>query len=106
MRHFPLPPAKRSQTLWLGLFCLMLLAVLAIASGTVAIPPWRIPALLAGNLSGEQDEIWQSVLLSLRLPRLLLALATGSALAIAGCALQAVFRNPLAEPGLIGASSG
>ncbi len=46
------------------------------------------------------------VILMLRIPRLLLALCVGSSLAMAGAGLQAVFRNPLADPGLIGISSG
>ncbi len=45
------------------------------------------------------------VLYELRLPRTLLAMVVGAGLAIAGVALQALFRNPLAEPGLIGVSS-
>jgi iron complex transport system permease protein len=106
MPRLPIPAAQRANALWFGLLALLLLALLALASGTVAIPAWRIPNLLTGDIASEQDQLWRSVLLSLRLPRVLLALATGGALAVAGCALQAVFRNPLAEPGLIGASSG
>jgi iron complex transport system permease protein len=48
----------------------------------------------------------QQVFFMIRLPRIVLALLVGSLLAISGCALQAVFRNPMAEPGLIGISSG
>jgi iron complex transport system permease protein len=106
MRALPLPVSQRPNALWFGLLGLCLLALLAMTSGTVAIPLWRIPGLLTGDVQNEQDVLWQSVLLSLRLPRVLLALAAGAALAVAGSALQAVFRNPLAEPGLIGASSG
>lgn len=47
-----------------------------------------------------------AVFYGIRLPRVLLALAVGSALGAAGAALQALFRNPLADPGLIGVSSG
>ncbi|MFV0321758.1 MAG: FecCD family ABC transporter permease [Alphaproteobacteria bacterium] len=46
------------------------------------------------------------ILLNLRIPRALLALCVGTSLAISGAGLQAVFRNPLADPGLIGISSG
>ncbi|HJV07515.1 MAG TPA: iron ABC transporter permease [Chromobacteriaceae bacterium] len=48
----------------------------------------------------------QTLLLQLRLPRLLLALSAGALLATAGAAVQARFRNPLAEPGLVGINSG
>jgi iron complex transport system permease protein len=46
------------------------------------------------------------IILNLRLPRALIALMVGAALAVAGCALQGLFRNPLAEPGILGVSSG
>ncbi len=48
----------------------------------------------------------QAILLSIRIPRLLLAIAVGGALGIAGAVMQSLFRNPLAEPGLVGVSSG
>lgn len=48
----------------------------------------------------------QSLILNIRLPRVLLVGMVGAALAMSGAALQGVFRNPLAEPGLIGVSSG
>ena len=48
----------------------------------------------------------QSVVLAIRLPRALLGLAVGGGLAIAGAAMQGLFRNPLADPGLIGVSTG
>lgn len=46
------------------------------------------------------------VLREIRAPRILASLAVGAALALSGCALQALFRNPLAEPGLLGVSTG
>ena len=49
----------------------------------------------------EKSVVWQ-----IRMPRLLMALATGGALAVGGVVMQAMFRNPLAEPGLMGVSSG
>ena len=48
----------------------------------------------------------QLVLIDIRLPRLLLGMFVGSALAVAGAMMQGMFRNPLADPGLIGVSSG
>lgn len=47
-----------------------------------------------------------AIIFELRLPRILLAAFTGSILAITGCAMQGLFRNPLADPGIIGVSSG
>ncbi|MEO1190558.1 MAG: iron chelate uptake ABC transporter family permease subunit [Pseudomonadota bacterium] len=55
------------------------------------------------------DASWvreEAVLLSIRLPRVLLAILVGGGLAVCGAALQGLFRNPLADPGLIGVSAG
>lgn len=52
------------------------------------------------------DDLARSVLLDVRLPRVLLAALAGGALAMTGAVMQALFRNPLAEPGLIGVSAG
>lgn len=74
-------------------------------------------ALRVGPVSLSTAEVWQAlwhddgslaamVVRELRLPRLLLAALVGSALALSGAVLQGLFRNPLADPGLIGVSSG
>jgi len=52
------------------------------------------------------DPMWSSVLWSLRLPRLCLALCVGASLGLCGALAQGLFRNPLADPGLIGIASG
>lgn len=52
------------------------------------------------------DDVSQHVLLDIRLPRIVLAVVAGAALGLTGAAMQALFRNPLAEPGLVGLSSG
>ncbi|MCG9123474.1 iron ABC transporter permease [Laribacter hongkongensis] len=88
------------------------------------IVPARLALILAGLLllvslaslllgaGATIDELWHgdpfawSLVLQLRAPRLVLALAAGSLLALCGASLQAQFRNPLAEPGLIGVSAG
>ena len=84
---------------------LLALALAAAASGAMHIPLVRMPALLLGASEGD-DALWRNVLLQVRLPRVALAVLAGAGLAIAGAAMQALFRNPLAEPGLIGLSAG
>jgi iron complex transport system permease protein len=59
-------------------------------------------AVLTGRVKG----VDQVVVLSLRLPRILAALLAGGALAVAGAGFQALARNPLAEPSVLGVSSG
>lgn len=80
-----------------GLLCASL--VVAASVGAVRIP---ILSLLSGGL----DEQQLAVLSSIRLPRILLAAIVGASLAVSGAAMQGLFRNPLADPGLIGISSG
>lgn len=55
--------------------------------------------------SGVQDRL-STVIAELRLARTLLAVMTGAALAVGGAVMQGLFRNPLAEPGLVGVSAG
>jgi iron complex transport system permease protein len=79
-------------------------ALVAISVGAVAIPLRILPALLLSGPEGADGA--GAVLWAIRLPRVLLALLVGATLAVAGAALQGVFRNPLADPALIGVSSG
>lgn len=58
------------------------------------------------NAQGALSDMRWLVLLDIRLPRLLLAAVTGASLALAGNAMQGIFQNPLASPGLLGSSAG
>jgi len=79
-----------------------LLAVVALGRGAVAIAPARVVAALAGDGSAQD----LAIVWSIRLPRVILAMLVGGALATAGTTLQAIARNPLADPTLIGVSGG
>jgi iron complex transport system permease protein len=74
-------------------------AAVACASGSFDISLW---ALLKGNASALE----QSVFNQIRVPRVLLSGLVGASLGLSGAALQGLFRNPLADPGLIGVSAG
>ena len=74
----------------------------ALFLGSARVPPADVLAVLTGRVEG----VDQVVVLSLRLPRILAALLTGGALAVAGAGFQALARNPLAEPSVLGVSSG
>ncbi|OZI72864.1 MULTISPECIES: FecCD family ABC transporter permease [Bordetella] len=84
----------------------LLVALLAALSGAVQIPVGDALRVLAGAGTRPDDALWRNVLLDIRLPRVAFAMLAGAALAIAGAAMQALFRNPLAEPGLVGISAG
>jgi iron complex transport system permease protein len=101
----------RAPVLLSALGALLVGAVFAsVGIGAVAISPVRTLGILAGHAGLDlgipygADE--DAVLWSIRLPRVVLGLLVGSALGVSGAALQAVFRNPLADPGLIGVASG
>lgn len=82
--------------------------VLALGIGRYMIPPETVGRILLASIfeGGEWSLIEQRVIENVRLPRILLAAIIGAGLAGAGAALQSVFRNPLAEPQLLGVSSG
>jgi iron complex transport system permease protein len=84
------------------LLLLLLLVVLALAIGAVPIAPHKLWLWLQGN----SDLQTQLIVESLRLPRALLAVCIGALLAVCGAAAQGLFRNPLADPSLIGVSGG
>ncbi len=89
---------------------LLLCFILSIGWGAIAIPPLQVAAILLDAvdipLGMEIPLRDQSIVLAIRLPRALLGLAVGGGLAITGAAMQGLFRNPLADPGLIGVSTG
>ena len=95
-----MPPGRRLAVAVLATIAVVL-GILSLFTGYVDLSPQR---LLMGTLSGEM--IPQRILLDIRLPRTILCLAVGAALGLTGAAMQGLLRNPLAEPGLLGVSSG
>ena len=93
---------KRTGFVFLALLiALGILAVLALGIGSTYIPPGQI---LEGFF--KENRMARVIVVGLRLPRVLLAIMIGMALSLAGALLQAVMRNPLADPGIIGVSAG
>ncbi len=101
----------KPRTLFIALSLLCLLAVwLSLALGPVSLPlmdTLRAGLRLVGvPMNGEGLEQAELILGQIRMPRTLLGLAVGAVLALSGVAMQGLFRNPLADPGLVGVSSG
>jgi iron complex transport system permease protein len=87
-----------------GVLLLALAALLSLSLGTVRLAPAEtLRALLA---PGEVDASTSAVIWSIRLPRIVVAMLVGAALATVGAVMQAILRNPLAEPGVTGVSAG
>ncbi|GGR83635.1 iron ABC transporter permease [Streptomyces rubiginosohelvolus] len=82
---------------------LAVLCLLSIGLGALSIPPGDVIKALTGQPTGPriEDVIW-----SVRIPRTALGLAAGAALGLSGCVMQALTRNPLADPGILGVSAG
>ncbi|MEM6428370.1 MAG: iron ABC transporter permease [Deinococcota bacterium] len=97
--------AVRRFPLFIGL-CLVamaLLIVVHIAVGTLDFSPTQIVLAL---INQAEETLHRQVVWGLRLPRALVALTAGAMLGLSGAILQTITRNPLAEPGLMGVSSG
>lgn len=102
-------PFSRAALGWRLLLLTALLGAVvagAASSGAVRIPLHRLPDLWRAAGDDAELQMWQGVFFDIRLPRILLGMLTGAGLAVAGAVMQALFRNPLAEPGLVGISSG
>lgn len=88
----------------------LLIALFAVTWGTVDIPPRTTLAILADHLpfvsTGEHAATTDAIIWQVRAPRVLLAGLVGATLAFSGAAYQGVFRNPLAEPYLLGVAAG
>ena len=107
----PMTLLVKPRALFIGLSLLCLLAIwLSLALGPVSLPlsDTLCAALRLLGLPIAPDGLEQAELIlgQIRLPRTLLGLAVGGVLALSGVAMQGLFRNPLADPGLVGVSSG
>ena len=97
--HRPIIPLLIGISIALGVFFLLNLLL-----GSVPIPLRAICEMLLG--SEEQPVVWQNILWKSRVPQALTALVAGAALSVSGLQMQTVFRNPLADPSVLGVSAG
>ncbi|MFG3288620.1 FecCD family ABC transporter permease [Streptomyces sp. NPDC048179] len=82
---------------------LVLLSLLSVALGALSIPPGQVVRSVLGH---PPSRLVDNVVWSVRIPRTLLGLTTGAALGMSGALMQALTRNPLADPGILGVSAG
>ncbi|AIY08629.1 iron ABC transporter permease [Paenibacillus polymyxa] len=94
---------RRRTIAWITLPILLLaVSVYGLAYGSVSIPLQEINQVLLHN----DESTYRTILMDLRLPRVLVGLLVGACLAASGALLQGVMKNPLADPGIIGVSAG
>ena len=87
----------------IALLTLIIMLILSMAIGSVFIPPADVLRVLTRDAT---NETFRTILFDIRLPRTILIAMVGAALAGSGAAYQGLFRNPLADPYLIGVASG
>ncbi|TQV84303.1 iron ABC transporter permease [Exilibacterium tricleocarpae] len=80
--------------------------LLAVIVGAVTLPPAELAALLTGTGDPSGGASAQLIITQIRLPRALLAAIVGALLGVSGAAMQGLFRNPLADPSLLGVTAG
>lgn len=95
-------------SIFLGLLFLLVILI-SIMMGSVKVPPLRTIRILFQSIFGMKgggNETERAIILSLRLPRAILAGLVGAGLSVSGATFQALLRNPLADPYILGVSSG
>jgi iron complex transport system permease protein len=100
----PLTPSRVTIVILSLLALLIATSVLAVSIGSVSIPFENVLGALTGSEHTPETE--QTIVVQIRLPRVILGILVGAGLSIAGVVLQALLRNPLAEPYILGISSG
>ncbi|SEH93239.1 iron complex transport system permease protein [Paenimyroides aquimaris] len=83
---------------------LLIAAVFNLVIGSVRIPVNDVLAVLSNNFTGKAS--WEYIILEYRLPKLVIACLVGMSLSVAGMMMQTLFQNPMAEPYILGVSSG
>ncbi|WP_033341479.1 FecCD family ABC transporter permease [Catenuloplanes japonicus] len=100
----------RRLAFWPLMLVLVVLTVLSVvaslAFGSESIPLADVVAAVTDRLEGAPAGRWDVIVWELRLPRALMAVVVGAGLAVAGAGMQTLVRNPLADPYLLGISSG
>lgn len=89
-----------------SMLVLVLAMLMAVGNGTLEISPATTLTAVMHGLLGRPLEGLERIVWELRLPRVSMAVLVGAALAISGAAMQGLFRNPLADPYLLGVASG
>ncbi len=85
---------------------LVIVIILSVGIGSVYISPLRVTEAIVNGVMGNMQDSSDTIIWKMRLPRVLLSSLVGAALAVSGAAFQGLFRNPLADPYMLGVASG
>lgn len=99
-------PPRAARTLALVAASVPLALLLSLGTGPGDLGPVDALRVIGEHLAGRGGDLADAIVWDLRLPRALLAGLVGAALAAAGAVCQGLFRNPMADPGVLGVSSG
>jgi iron complex transport system permease protein len=100
---------RRTDAWWLAMLFLLMVAstVVSIRFGAMDFSAHEMGRAVCGKLTGRTDlSLDERIFIELRVPRAILCLLVGACLGVGGTLMQALFRNPIVEPGLVGTSSG
>lgn len=99
-------PLKRPHGLLFGILAALSVfgILLSLSWSSVRIPLDEVVRILVGQTAAQPT--WQTIVIDIRVPRVITAMLVGTALGLAGLQMQTIFRNPLAEPFTLGVSSG
>ncbi|GGE68640.1 FecCD family ABC transporter permease [Priestia taiwanensis] len=101
----PVEKKRKRKNSWIAVtFVIFLFAsfVVSMNTGYIRLTPLEVVQTIIGNGSAKQELI----LFTIRLPRIIIAILVGAALAVSGCILQGMTRNALADPGILGINAG
>lgn len=101
--------AKMISVTGILILLLIIALIISISTGRYAISPLQMFTIIVGKLFGLEQtwpETLETVLFSVRIPRILVSLMVGSALSMAGATYQGLFKNPMVSPDILGASAG
>lgn len=97
---------RRALVVTIGVAALILVTALSLAFGSRPVGLSDVLTGLTASLRGERAAEIGAIAVQLRIPRTVLALAAGAALALSGALMQAITRNPVADPGILGVNTG
>lgn len=97
----------RTRAMMLVISALSIMAALAaMCLGAAQLPLGKVVGAIGGALRGEAADTASTIVLGVRLPRVIASYLVGAALSVSGACMQGLFRNPMADPHLLGVSSG